>query len=168
MLLIISIMYKTLLIFGLFLSSCKTTSYFVVRHAEKETAGSMSGDVPLSAAGKQRAEALKDLLLRENIKSIYATNFIRTKSTAQPLADADSLAIEIYDPRDTAFILGLRARSKGNVLIVGHSNTVDDMVNRVMGSRVIPGDLPDSQYGDLFVVKRRGKKYSFEKKHFGL
>ena len=43
------------------LMSCTTTKFYVVRHAEKET-NTMSGDVPLSEAGRQRAEALKELL----------------------------------------------------------------------------------------------------------
>jgi hypothetical protein len=44
---------------------------------------------------------------------------------------------------------------------------VDDIVNNLVGQTKISGDLPDSQYGDLFVVERKGKKYSFDKKHFG-
>jgi len=149
----------------IFLLSCKTTTYFVVRHAEKES-NTMSSDVPLSAAGKQRAEALKDLLRNENIRFIYSTNYIRTKSTAQPLAESKGMDIQVYDPADTAFVGRIRKSNAGNLLIVGHSNTVDDLVNKLVGETKL-SDLPDAQYGDLFVVKRKGKKYSFEKKHFG-
>ena len=150
---------------SLFLFSCKTTSYYIVRHAEKETA-TMASDVPLSAEGKQRAEALKEML-DNKVQFIYSTNYIRTKSTAQPLADADQLTVQTYDPRDTGFVSRMKRSSRGNVLIVGHSNTVDDLVNQFMGQTVINGDLPETQYGDLFVVKRKGKKFRFEKEHFG-
>jgi 2,3-bisphosphoglycerate-dependent phosphoglycerate mutase len=156
--------YTLLLV--IFITSCKTTTYFIVRHAEKET-NTMSSDVPLSEAGKKRAEALKEMLKNEHISHIYSTNFIRTKSTAQPLADEEHLAIETYNPGDTAFITRLM-NGKGNVLIIGHSNTVDDITNILMHQMVIPGDLPDSQYGDLFIVKKKGKKVKFEKKHFGV
>lgn len=160
-------MYKSfLLITAMVLLSCKTTTYYIVRHAEKETANTMTSDVPLSAAGKQRAEALKELLKNERIQHIYTTNFVRTKSTAQPLADLIHVAPEIYDPKDSTFINRLRAVD-GNVLIVGHSNTVDDLVNGLCGKKEINGDLPDSEYGDLFVVKKKGNHFSFEKKHFG-
>lgn len=160
-------MYKSfLLLTTMVLLSCKTTTYYIVRHAEKETANTMTGDVPLSAAGKQRAEALKETLEKESIKHIYSTNFVRTKSTAQPLADAIHVAIEIYDPKDPAFINKLES-VEGNVLIVGHSNTVDDLVNGLTGKKEISGDLPDSEYGDLFVVKKKGNRFSFQKKHFG-
>ena len=151
----------------LFFTSCKTTTYFVVRHAEKETTNTMTNDVPLSAEGKQRAEALKDVLQNKNIQAIYSTNYIRTKSTVQPLAQEKNIAIQVYDPRDTGFVSRIRKISSGNILIVGHSNTVDDIVNKLEGKSVIPGDLPESEYGDLFLVKRKGKKYRFEKMHFG-
>src|SRR4051812_28152413 len=160
-------MYRVLFIAMVFLASCKTTSYFIVRHAEKEAATTMSTDVPLSAQGKQRAEALRETLKNEQIKEIYSTNYIRTKSTAQPLADLLHLAIEVYNPSDTSFVSHLKANAKGNVLIVGHSNTVDDLVNKLMGSKEIAGDLQDSEYGDLFIVTKKGHHFSFEKKHFG-
>ena len=165
-------MYKSIFIVaGLFLLSCKTTTYYIVRHAEKETsttmsASTMTSDVPLSEAGKQRAEALKDLLEKENIKHIFSTSFIRTKSTAQPLADAIHVPIKMYDPKDSAFVSKLRSLD-GNILIVGHSNTVDDLVNELSRKKEINGDLPDSEYGDLFVIKKKGNKISFKKKHFG-
>lgn len=165
-------MYKSILFIAfLFLTSCKATTYYIVRHAEKETSTTMSGtnlsgDVPLSAAGKQRAEALKVLLQKENIRHIFSTNYIRTKSTAQPLADAIHVPVEIYNPRDSTFPTKLRSLN-GNILIVGHSNTVDDLVNALSGKQEIAGDLPESDYGDLFIVKKKGKKISFERKHFG-
>jgi hypothetical protein len=31
----------------------------------------------------------------------------------------------------------------------------------------LPGDLNDSQYGDLFVVKKKGNSFTVEKKRFG-
>ena len=151
----------------IFLCSCRTTTYFVVRHAEKETANTMVNDVPLSEAGKQRALALKDLLKNEKIKHIYSTNYIRTKSTAAPLSEATGVAEEIYDPRDTNFVTALKIKQDGNVLIVGHSNTVDDIVNKLTGTTAVAGDLADSEYGDLFIVKKRGNKYFFQRKHFG-
>src|ERR1051325_395271 len=100
-------MYKLFFVI-LFLVSCKTTTYYIVRHAEKEAATTMTTDVPLTSAGKQRADALKDVLKNENIKFIYSTNYVRTKATAQPLADVIHVPIQIYDPRDTLFPVRLK------------------------------------------------------------
>jgi len=150
----------------IFLSSCSTT-YYVVRHAEKEAASqSMTSDVPLSAAGSERAGALKSELQHKSIRHIYATNYIRTKETARPLGDAIGVAIETYDSKDTGFVNRLREIKKGNTLVVGHSNTVDDLVNGLTSKNLLR-DLPDTQYGDLFVIRKKGKTYQYEVKHFG-
>ncbi|MGZ5285947.1 MAG: SixA phosphatase family protein [Flavisolibacter sp.] len=159
-----------LLLLVVFFTSCSTTTFFVVRHAEKET-NTMTSDVALSEKGRQRAEALKELLKDQKIGTVYSTNYIRTKSTAKPLAEAVGVTIQVYDPRDSTFIsrivnTGNKDR-EGNMLIVGHSNTVDDIVNALMGSRVVPGDLPETQYGDLYVVKKRGKKFILDTRRFG-
>jgi len=164
-------MYKFIMLLALVVVSCKTTSYYVSRHAEKETAttastATMTSDVPLSEAGKQRAQALKELLAKEKIKYVFSTNYIRTKSTAQPLADDLRVPIETYDPKDPQFISKLKALN-GNTLIIGHSNTVDDLVNELTGKKEIQSDLPDSAYGDLFVIRKKGKRMTFERKHFG-
>src|SRR3982751_1179770 len=99
--------------------SCSHTIY-VVRHAEKETAGpNMSGDVALTAKGKERAEEIKKILETKKIAAVYSTNTIRTKSTAQPTADHFGLSIQVYGPRpDSAFIKMVKT-SKKNTLIVG-------------------------------------------------
>ena len=157
----------TAFLIAFFLISCKATTYYVVRHAEKETTSTMSSDVPLSEEGKQRAVALKDVLQNERISEIYSTNYIRTKSTAQPLADALGLTVQIYNPGDSVFMNRLKRINNSNVLIVGHSNTVDDLVNTIAGEKLVPGDLADSQYGNLFILKKKGSKVKYEMKHFG-
>ena len=156
-----------LLVFSVILFSCSNTIY-VVRHAEKAIAEpNMSSDVPLSEKGKERAEALKELLKTKKIASVFSTNTIRTKTTAKPVADYFGLSIETYNPKpDSAFILLLKSKSD-NTLVVGHSNTVDDIVNLLCGSTVVAADLKDNQYDNLFVVKRKGKKYIFTGKKYG-
>lgn len=159
--------FTFLLIVACLLQACSTTSYYIVRHAEKETqTANMTSDVPLSAAGKERAEALKSELQNKKIQHIYSTNTLRTKSTAQPLSEVIGVSIQTYDHRDTSFVSKIKALPKGNVLIVGHSNTVDDLVNRFSPNAQLK-DLPETQYGDLFIIKRKGKNYSFSIGHFG-
>jgi phosphohistidine phosphatase SixA len=158
-------MYKCLLILtaAFLLTACSHT-YYVVRHAEKETAtGSMnSTDPPLTEFGKRRAGALKEILANKKIRHIYSTNTIRTKSTAQPVSDWFKIPIVEYGPRPDSMFIKMVKSKKENVLIVGHSNTVDDIVNGLMGRKVIPKDLDDSEYDHLFVVKRKRKKVVFE------
>lgn len=153
------------------LTACSHT-YYVVRHAEKaspSTGNTMSSpnNPPLSFEGEQRAQALKETLKDSKIAYIFSTNTTRTISTAEPLRAQLGLTTEHYGPMpDSAFIQKLKGLKK-NVLIVGHSNTVDDVVNGLTGKKTVPGDLPDSEYNSLFVVTYKGNKVSFEKRSFG-
>ena len=154
------------------LSACSTTSYYVVRHAEKEVAqGAMSGssDVPLSTAGYKRAEALKEELKGRDIRYIFSTSTRRTLATAEPLHELYGLRMNLYNTRDTLgkFIARLKSIRKGNVLVVGHSNTVDDIVNGLTGKQSIIRDLDDSEYNNLFIVRRSGNRFKFHAKTYG-
>jgi 2,3-bisphosphoglycerate-dependent phosphoglycerate mutase len=149
------------------LLGCSPTRYYIVRHAEKEMATTMTSDVPLSETGKQRAIALKDTLLHKKIRHIFSTSYKRTVSTAQPLSAATGIAIQRYDPADTTFDATLKRITYGNVLIVGHSNTVDNLVNALTGKNLLQ-DLPETEYGDLFIVTKRGREYRYSKARFGL
>jgi broad specificity phosphatase PhoE len=157
------------------LVSCSNT-YYIVRHAEKApvepgATQMMAADPPLSEAGQARAVALKDELSKENIRHIFSTNFKRTLSTAEPLHNSSNTPVEIYSSKKDsmdAFIQKLKTIKKGNVLVIGHSNTIDDIANKLCGKIVVPGDLKDTQYDNLFVVKRKGKKYVFTGKKYGV
>jgi phosphohistidine phosphatase SixA len=154
------------LVLSVALLSCGNT-YYIVRHAEKATPMDNATDVPLTKDGGARAEELKLILKKKNIQQIFSTNTIRTKATAQPTADFFSLPIDIYGPRpDSAFINLLKSKKK-NILVVGHSNTVDDIVNMLCSKSVVPGDLKDSEYDNLFVVKRKGKRFVFKAEKYG-
>ena len=153
----------TILLASYLLTAC-SHSYYVVRHAEK---ADNSRDPALSQPGEVRAQALKETLKDAKIEHIYSTNFLRTKNTAEPLRAQRKLTTETYGPApDSAFIQKLKALKK-NVLVVGHSNTVDDIVNGLTGQKTIPGDLQDSEYTNLYIVTFRGKKVSFERRTYG-
>lgn len=156
------------LMLSLLFTSCATTQFYVVRHAEKDAAAgdAMTTDVPLSAAGAQRAIALKDALKDKKIGTIYSTPTHRTTGTARPLSNETGVAIQIYNPTDARFLPQLRKHKGAPVLVVGHSNTVDDIINGLAGKQLLQ-DLPDSQYGDLFLLKIKGDKAQLEKKRFG-
>lgn len=155
-----------LLIAVSFLSACSHT-YYIVRHAEKETpSANMSNDVPLSDKGKARAEALKELMKDKSIKAIYSTKTQRTQNTAKPTAEYFNIDILPYGPSpDSAFIASMKALRK-NVLIVGHSNTVDDIVNGIGRNKYVPSDLPDSAYSNLFILKVRNGRVRFLRLNF--
>jgi broad specificity phosphatase PhoE len=73
----------TFLLFAAFLlQACSTTSYFIVRHCEKEAQNAnMTSDVPLSAAGKERAEALKTVLQSKKVQHKYPPHQVYCTAT---------------------------------------------------------------------------------------
>lgn len=156
-----------LLLFIIIAASCSHT-YYVVRHAEKAVpTANMSSDVPLSAEGEQRAIDLKEVLKNKKIAYIYSTNTIRTKTTAKPTADHFGLTTEMYGSKpDSAFIALLKTK-KRNTLVVGHSNTIDDIVNMLCDEKKVAGDLPETVFDNLYVIKKKGKKFVFTGKKYG-
>jgi broad specificity phosphatase PhoE len=163
---------KGLLFFTIFclgFLSCTRTVY-VVRHAEKiaatdSAAKMMADDPPLSEAGKVRAIVLRDELDNKHIRHIYSTNTSRAISTAEPLSQAIKIRIDPYKNLDS--LVSLIKSVKGNTLVVGHSNTVDDIVNKLCGQTKIAADLKDSEYDNLFIVKLKGKKAVFSRRKYG-
>ncbi|HLK28422.1 MAG TPA: histidine phosphatase family protein [Puia sp.] len=144
-------LFTGLLIISLFLTSCSQT-YYIVRHAEKDTSDQTAKDPSLTEAGKQRAEKLKEILKDENITNVFATNTVRAKSTAQPTADYFHINIEQYSKTDSAFFAQLK-KIKKNVLIIGHSNTVKNIVNGLCNKEKLKADLKDDEFDNLFTVK---------------
>jgi broad specificity phosphatase PhoE len=164
-----------ILLLSVALFSCSNT-YFIVRHAEKATGidpATMkpATDPPLTMEGQERALKLKELLGGKNIRHIYSTNTLRTISTAKPLKEMFlNSPVQIYSSRPDsmdAFIQRLKNIRKGNVLVVGHSNTVDDIANKLSGKTVVPGDLKDNEYDNLFIIKRKGKGFVFKAEKYG-
>jgi phosphohistidine phosphatase SixA len=124
----------------------------LVRHAERadarDAAGSFSEKDPdLSAAGHARAEGLARLLKDASVTAIFTTALKRTQQTAAPLAR--TLAIE-PTVADAADLLQSIRSAQGAVLIVGHSNTVPDMIAR-LGVKE-PVTIADDEFDNLFVV----------------
>ena len=155
------------------LGSCSQKVY-VVRHAEKAVSGSQTEMVidasnpPLSEAGEQRALDLRKLLGRKNIKYIYSTKYERNMATARPLAEARNITIRQYDPSPNeigSLQSSIEEIEDGNVLIVGHSNTVDDIVNTFTNGKSLT-DLAETEYDNLFILKRKKGKWVYTRKRY--
>jgi len=118
---------------------------YVMRHLQKAE----GNDPPLSAEGVANAQLLASRLSKSGIKAIFATPTKRAMQTGEPLAKALGIPITNYDPREPDALVKAVTTQKGRVLIVGHSNTVPDIVTRFGGTAV---PLTDQDYGTVFVV----------------
>lgn len=170
----------------------QTTTVILVRHAEKEfDPGNPDDPNPdlADAVGTDRADALVKVAKDAGVTAIYTTEFCRTAQTAQPLArqlgvplfvqdnglSGDQLsgcdpAIDVPIERlpiaiDTIaeLIDKILAENSGRVvLVVGHSNTVPQMIEELGVAPLCPDyfpfsrdgscNIPDAQFDNLFIV----------------
>ena len=124
------------------------TVFFLVRHAEKQD---LADDPPLNESGRTRAVQLAGLLADAGLTSVYSTDYYRTRQTAQALAERLGLEVSLYDPAAPGELLDALRESGGRHLLVGHSNTVPDMVYRLGGEPCEPID-DEGEYDRLYVV----------------
>jgi broad specificity phosphatase PhoE len=138
-----------LLLSGLFVSAAAAQStVFIVRHAEKAQSG--GNDPDLSDSGRARAEALAKMLKDAGINAIYATEFKRTQQTAAPLAKILGLSVTTVPSKETSALIAKLRDSHGNVLVVGHGNTIPDLIKEV--GVAVPISISENDYDNLFVL----------------
>ena len=126
---------------------------FVVRHAERADAGmAATTDPDLSDAGRARAQSLAGMLKDARIAHIYVSEFKRTRQTADPLAALLKLEPAVVVQKDIAQLPARVKEAGGNVLIVGHSNTLPAILNALGVTEQIT--IGDMEFDNLFVVTR--------------
>jgi broad specificity phosphatase PhoE len=124
---------------------------FVVRHAEKaQPAGGDAKDPELSAAGRVRAESLALTLKDAGITAIYASEFKRTQQTAAPIARTAGVEVTVVPAKETNTLVGRLKEHQGAALVVGHSNTIPEILKALGASVSFTIEEPD--YDNLFVL----------------
>ena len=119
---------------------------YVIRHLQKAA----GDDPPLTPEGAAGASALANILAERGIRAVFATSTRRAIQTATPLAVRLGLPVKRYDPANAAALLEETRAIPGNVLVVGHSNTVPDLVEMFGGDK--PAPLSDADYGTIYIV----------------
>ncbi len=134
-----------------FAEDSRTTTIILLRHAEKILDGSK--DPPLTDQGKLRAIELAYILAHLPIDAIYSTPFKRTRQTVKPIADEKNKKVLTYHTGNEKKFLGMVLHNNcgGIVLVAGHSNTVPQLVNHLMGNSNLPS-LKDEIYDNIFIV----------------
>ena len=124
---------------------------YLVRHAEK---GSVGKDPDLTPRGLARASNIAAILGQASITAIFSTPTVRTQQTAAPLAQRLGVTVQPYDPRaPLALVEQVKALNvDGAVLVVGHSNTLPELVRLFGGT---PGaDIGEEEYARLYQLLR--------------
>ena len=133
-----------------------TTTIVLVRHAEKQI-GTIS-DAPLSPQGELRATRLAQMFgdaeTFGRVKQIYVTDTRRTQQTAAGLAQRLGLSPVIVEARTSNADLARRVlrENRGDLaIIVGHSNTVPQLVAELGGVESVP-PMGDEEFDTMYVV----------------
>lgn len=134
------------------LQAQETTTLYLIRHAEKADA---TKDTELSEGGKARAEKWKNFFSDKNISAIYATPYKRTIATAAPLAEKLGININSYNPSQLDLKSVTETHRGKSVLIVGHSNTLPNHVNKLLNENKY-AEIDESEFGTLYIVTVKG------------
>lgn len=139
----------------------RVTTVFLVRHAER--AEEPRQDPPLTEKGVARSRELARVLSTAGIKAIYTSQFARTKQTAEALAKQLGIAStpitlktsptnarQIAQESTKETVDKILSHAGDSVLVVGHSNSIPDVI-KLLGGDVVPA-IDDKKYDDLFVV----------------
>lgn len=124
------------------------TVVYLIRHAEKADA---SANPNLSAEGLERAANWAVLLQDVAFEAFYSTNYNRTLQTIQPIATSNEKEVIVYNPSNFGLEHLIGAYEGKNIFIVGHSNTIPQLINAYLGETIYP-DMTESEFGNLYKI----------------
>lgn len=140
---------------SLTLTACATNTsvrndytLYLVRHAEKVPDD--SNDPVLNDAGKARANKLAESLQSKSIRSIWSSDYQRTRETAAPLAKHLRLKVMTYAAGEPEKLQMQLEKRHENALIVGHSNTIPELARILCNCEV--ADMEETEYDRLIVI----------------
>jgi broad specificity phosphatase PhoE len=124
----------------------------LIRHAERVTNGA---DPALSAAGQARAKLLGRMLEDASVKGVYVTQFLRSRQTGKPTAALAGVGLTAYEATSTTALAAtiIASHRSGTVLVVAHSNTVDDIADAL--GALGAGELAEAEFDRMFILARR-------------
>ena len=129
----------------------KVSSFYFIRHAEKDTSNPADRDPDLVMEGVLRAARWSSIFNRIDFDIIYSTDYKRTRNTALPIAEQKKLPLTFYSPNGFDSVDFVKNNFGKTVLIVGHSNTVPAMVNALIGEKQYK-QIKEINYTNLYII----------------
>lgn len=125
----------------------------LVRHTEKDVSNPNNPDPDLSPEGRERAQRLMKIAKKYKPHEIFATDYKRTRLTAEPIAKLRGKDIQTYDAGKPADLVAkIMASTTDHYLIVGHSNTIPGLAN-LLAKKEIFRNLLDTEHGVIWVIR---------------
>lgn len=131
--------------------SQEVTTYYFIRHAEKLRIDKADKNPNLNYDGYKRADKWKEVFSNISFDAVYSTDYNRTKLTAKPTANSKNLPILLYNPSNMYSDV-FQNKTKGKtVLVVGHSNTTNVFVNKILGIDKYD-EIKDNNNSNLYII----------------
>jgi broad specificity phosphatase PhoE len=137
-------------------NSATTTTVVVIRHADK--GANAIADAPLSPPGEQRAVRLAQMFgdgeKFGRVKKVYVTNTRRAQQTVAELTQRLGVKAEVVDAKSSSSELArrvLRENRGGLALVVGHSNTVPEIVGAMADVEDVP-PIGEEEFDTMYIV----------------
>ncbi|RIV42010.1 SixA phosphatase family protein [Flagellimonas pelagia] len=128
------------------------STFYFIRHAEKDRTDPDNPDPELNQNGLDRAIRWAEVFDAIPMDAIYSTNYERTSMTAAPTSVKQNVDVQYYDPKSVDVEEFKLVNEGKNVLVVGHSNTIPDFVNKMIGFDKY-GQMDDDDNSSLFIVR---------------
>lgn len=128
------------------------STYYLIRHSEKDRSDLTNPDPELNQKGLDRAIRWAEVFDLIPLDAIYSTNYERTSMTAAPTSVKKDIDIAFYDPNDIDIELFKKEHLGKQVLIVGHSNTTPDFVNKLLSEEKYEA-MDDDNNASLYIVR---------------
>lgn len=133
------------------------TTYYLIRHAEKNRTDSTNDDPALNEKGIARAALWTKVFQKIKFDEIYSTEYKRTQQTVSAISLQSDVKLTPYSANNL-YSEDFKMRTQGKtVLVVGHSNTTPQFVNKIIGEQRYQ-NMNDNDNGSLYIVTVAGNK----------
>ncbi len=133
------------------------TTYYLIRHAEKDRSNPDNKNPDLNEKGIARAALWSNVFQKIKFDEIYSTELNRTQQTVSAISLQSDVKLTPY-AADNLYSEDFKMRTQGKtVLVAGHSNTTPQFVNKIIGEDRYP-NMDDNDNGTLYIVTVVGNK----------
>lgn len=133
------------------------TTYYLIRHAEKDRSDPDNKNPDLNEEGIIRAALWSKVFQKIKFDEIYSTELKRTQQTVSAISLQSDVKLTPYSA-DNLYSEDFKMRTQGKiVLVAGHSNTTPQFVNKIIGEDRYP-NMDDNDNGSLYIVTVVGNK----------
>ncbi|QWX85066.1 histidine phosphatase family protein [Cellulophaga sp. HaHaR_3_176] len=128
------------------------STFYFIRHAEKDRSNPENLDPELNQEGLGRSIRWERVFSEIDLDEVYCTDYERTMMTGAPTAINQDIMVKYYEPESLNYEDFKFLNQGKNVLVIGHSNTTPDFVNKMIGEDKYE-QMDDYDNSSLFIVR---------------